>query len=161
MEISHTETALTKTMLLPLPWNQNTEPDLSGYRLYHAPEGSTSETIVSLGKVTTHSLSLVDGATERKHQFQLTAVDLRGNESPRTKVVLTTIPAFATPASVPPVDLTPLLLRLSEHDRLLTETRTEVTRQGVILAAVKSEVCASKTASAMRTLLRRAVGGCP
>ncbi|MBA5866205.1 MAG: hypothetical protein GDA67_05840 [Nitrospira sp. CR1.3] len=62
-----------------LSWTANSEPDLSGYRVYQRAASGTYGTPISIGKVTTHvATNLVSGT---RYYFRLTSVDTSGNES--------------------------------------------------------------------------------
>ena len=79
-------------------WNQNTEPDLGGYKLYYGKtsraQGPYAETVVINDKNTTDwSLTL----TPDTYYFGLTAFDLNGNESGFSNEVSATIPSSEPP----------------------------------------------------------------
>ncbi len=62
-----------------LQWDPNTEPDLTGYKLYYGTASRTYSSNIDVGNVTTYQLSsLQDGVT---YFFAVTARDQDGNES--------------------------------------------------------------------------------
>lgn len=65
-----------------LNWNPNTESDLAGYKLYQSTvSGQYGAPVATLGKVTTHTLTLPQLEVDATYFFRLTAYDLAGNES--------------------------------------------------------------------------------
>ncbi len=64
---------------LTLAWDPNTEPDLSGYRVYYATASGEYVDSVDVGNITTYRLDdLLDGVT---YFIVVTAYDTSGNES--------------------------------------------------------------------------------
>jgi muramidase (phage lysozyme) len=62
-----------------ISWKGNTEPDLSGYKIYYGTASRSYGPPVPVGKVTQHTLAnLTDGKT---YYFGVTALDYSGNES--------------------------------------------------------------------------------
>jgi hypothetical protein len=62
-----------------LAWDANTEPELTGYKIYYGTVSGTYGTPVDVGKVTTYTVTgLADGRT---YYFAATAYDSVGNES--------------------------------------------------------------------------------
>ncbi len=86
-------------------WSVNTEPDLSGYKVYYgtSPRTGTDPKVCSLcgytsslnvGNVTTHTFnSLTDGQT---YYFSVSAYDTSNNESSFSSEVSKVIPAADT-----------------------------------------------------------------
>lgn len=65
-----------------LTWNANTESDLAGYKIYQSTiAGQYGDPVVTLGKVTSHTLTLPTLTVDATYFFSLTAYDLAGNES--------------------------------------------------------------------------------
>jgi len=88
-----------------LTWTANTEADLAGYTVYQSDvSGTPGVAIITLGKVTTYTVTLPSKATAWWYYFTLTAYDLAGNESGRSTEVSKLIPATVVP---PPVDVPP------------------------------------------------------
>ena len=62
-----------------MTWNANTESDLAGYRLYYGTSSRNYPSSISLGKVTSGTVSgLTVGTT---YYFAVKAVDASGNLS--------------------------------------------------------------------------------
>ena len=83
-------------------WDANTEPDLSGYKLYYGTVSGTYGTPVNVGNATTYTLTgLTDGQT---YYSVLTAYDTFGNESGYSNEVAYAVPSLpggtGTPANV-------------------------------------------------------------
>jgi hypothetical protein len=70
---------------IEVAWEQNTEPDLAGYRVYRAAPGGDFEKLADTSLVPTYS----DKAVERgkSYRYVVTAIDRNGNESQRSAVV--------------------------------------------------------------------------
>jgi hypothetical protein len=76
-----------------LAWDQNVEPDVTGYKIFTGTSAGNYGTPISVGTVTTHTVTgLTDGQT---YYFALTAVDAFGTESALSTEVIHTIPAHA------------------------------------------------------------------
>jgi trimeric autotransporter adhesin len=76
-----------------LAWDPNSEPDLAGYKLYQGTAAGTYGAPVTVGNVTTYTVSgLADG---QSFFFAITAYDTVGNESGYSNEV-----AYATPSLV-------------------------------------------------------------
>jgi hypothetical protein len=74
-----------------LAWDANSEPDLSGYKLYYGTSPGTYPNVMSLGLVTTYTVTnLTDGVA---YYFALTALDTEGFESGKSNEVSYTPPA--------------------------------------------------------------------
>ena len=84
-----TPTGLSAAALTPsgvrVQWNDNTEPDLAGYRVYRAVSGSGPFTLISGGSLVSAS-EYVDASPPDSAAlwYQVSAVDASGNESART-----------------------------------------------------------------------------
>ena len=64
---------------LTLAWDTNSEPDVSGYKIYYGEESQNYEHCVDLGNSTSCVISdLTPGIT---YFFAVTAYDIHGNES--------------------------------------------------------------------------------
>ena len=72
--------AIAFAATVQVTWNPNTEPDLSGYKLYHGTASGQYGEPVDVGNVTGHVMEITPqhGAT---YYFALTAYDTSGNES--------------------------------------------------------------------------------
>lgn len=84
-----------------LTWNQNTESDLAGYKLYHGTVSGQYGNPVTLGKVTRHTLTLPDLTVDQTYYFALTAYDLTGNESGTSIEASKLVPGTPLPPSLP------------------------------------------------------------
>ena len=71
---------IAQAATVQVTWNPNTEPDLSGYKLYHGTASGQYGEPVDVGNVTGHIMEITPeyGAT---YYFALTAYDTSGNES--------------------------------------------------------------------------------
>ena len=71
---------IAQAATVQVTWNPNTEPDLSGYKLYHGTASGQYGEPVDVGNVTGHVMEITPeyGAT---YYFPLTAYDTSGNES--------------------------------------------------------------------------------
>lgn len=71
---------IAQAATVQVTWNPNTEPDLSGYKLYHGTASGQYGEPVDVGNVTGHVMEIAPqyGAT---YYFALTAYDTSGNES--------------------------------------------------------------------------------
>jgi len=77
-----------------LAWDANSEPDLSGYKLYYGTSPGNYPSIKTLGKVTTDTVTnLTDGIA---YYFALTAFDTEGLESGKSNEVSYTPPSSQT-----------------------------------------------------------------
>jgi hypothetical protein len=70
---------------IELAWERNTEPDFQGYNVYRAVEGGPFEKIASLIEAPTFSDSRVESG--KRYRYQVSAVDMSGNESMRSAEV--------------------------------------------------------------------------
>lgn len=84
-----------------LTWNANTESDLAGYKLYQGTVSGQYGPPVTLGKVTTYTLTLPSLDVDQSYFWALSAYDLAGNESGKSvelsKLVAGTPPPPALP----------------------------------------------------------------
>lgn len=74
---------------IELSWNQNTESDLAGYRIYRSGPGEPLHKLADTGLLPAYS----DRAVERgkTYQYSISAVDQSGNESARGAPVRATL----------------------------------------------------------------------
>jgi len=73
-----------------LAWDANTEPDVSGYKLYYGTASATYGTPITVGNLLTYTVpGLTDGLT---YYFAVTAYDTFGNESGYSNEVVYTVP---------------------------------------------------------------------
>ncbi len=79
---STTPPSSTGTATVTLSWNQNTEPDLSYYRVYYGTSSRNYSNSVGVGTTTSATISNLTSGTI--YYFALTAVDTSGNESARS-----------------------------------------------------------------------------
>ena len=75
---------------IELVWDRNTESDLKGYRVYRAAEGRDFERVAELVEAPAYSDKQVE--TGKKYRYAVSAVDLTGNEGPRSAPVEATAP---------------------------------------------------------------------
>ena len=73
-----------------LTWNANTEPDLSGYRIYRGFGSALPTLLASVGKVTTYIDTTLPNLSQDV-TYNLTAFDTSGNESPHSVSVTKTV----------------------------------------------------------------------
>lgn len=79
--------------VVTLAWDANTEPDLSGYRIYRAAqEAGPWEVAKEVALVTEAAL---DPLPDGRHCFAVTALDTVGNESEKSIPVCATLDATA------------------------------------------------------------------
>jgi len=74
-----------------LVWNANTESDLSGYNVYRREAGAGAVKI-NPGLVKTPAFRDPDVAIGRQYFYSVSAVDVRGNESPRSQEARGSVP---------------------------------------------------------------------
>lgn len=84
-----------------LTWNQNTESDLAGYKLYRGTVSGQYGNPVTLGKVTQHTLTLPNLTVDQTYYFALTAYDLAGNESGKSIEASKLVTGTPLPPSLP------------------------------------------------------------
>ena len=77
---------------IDLTWAPNTESDVAGYNVYRREEGAAAATRINSAPVSTSSYR--DSAVVPGHRYfySVTAVDLRGNESPHSQEGGETVP---------------------------------------------------------------------
>jgi len=80
-----------------LSWNANTEPDLSGYKVYFGTASGNYGTSISIGNTTSHTLT---GLSDGSYFFAVTAVDTSGNESGFSNEVTKTLSTTDTTAPI-------------------------------------------------------------
>ncbi len=87
-----------------LHWNPGTEPDLTGYRVYRSEaryasgstkRGSSRVDAVVLDVVTTSTFVDENVILGASYRYAVTAIDVAGNESPRTFMAVLVAPASA------------------------------------------------------------------
>jgi len=105
-----------------LAWDANTEPDLSGYRIYYGTASGTYGTPINVGNVLTYTVTgLTDGLT---YYFALTAYDTFGNESGYSNEVVYAVPS----ATSPEINLVGNLVSIGDGDT--TPSATDFTDFG-------------------------------
>ncbi len=77
--------AVATVRSIELSWERSTEADLKGYRLYRSAEGGAWERIGELLEVPAASDRALEAG--RRYRYAVTAVDQKGNESPRSPPV--------------------------------------------------------------------------
>ncbi|HEX6804273.1 MAG TPA: hypothetical protein VF133_11390 [Terriglobales bacterium] len=77
---------------IDLVWNANTEADFAGYNVYRSEEGATAAKINSelVKSPAFRDTNVVAGHT---YLYSVSAVDVRGNESPKSEETSETVPA--------------------------------------------------------------------
>ncbi len=79
-------------------WNQNTEPDVAGYKVYYgtAPrnQAAYANSVGVTGRTTTSAVLTLGAGT---YYFAVTASDTAGNESAYSTEVSATVPAIQPP----------------------------------------------------------------
>ena len=100
----NTVAAVSETNGIHLSWAANTEADLAGYNVYRSINGTPA---VRINSALVTDNNFVDTAAPSNHQglgYEVTAVDLRGNESARTlttKIDIVTSSLFALKPGYP------------------------------------------------------------
>ncbi len=77
--------AVGRSGLVALEWDKSAAPDLIGYKVYQSITPLTGFTEAGRSELTQYSARELDNG--RKYYFQISAVDLAGNESERTEAV--------------------------------------------------------------------------
>ncbi len=67
---------------IELAWDPNTEPDLSGYRIYRSAAGGPFEKLADVQPVPSYSDK--SAKKDTAYRYQISAMDRAGNESPRS-----------------------------------------------------------------------------
>lgn len=62
-----------------ISWDSNSEPDLSGYKIYYGNSSRGYQSQVYVGNITSYRLSGLDAG--KRYYFAVTALDFSGNES--------------------------------------------------------------------------------
>ncbi len=75
---------------IELVWDRNTEADLKGYRVYRAIESGEFERISEFTDSPAYSDRQIEAG--KKYRYVVTAIDLAGNESPKSGIVPATAP---------------------------------------------------------------------
>jgi hypothetical protein len=70
---------------IELTWDRSPEPDLAGYRVYRSVGGGAWEKLADVSQAPAYSDHQVESG--KSYQYQISAVDQAGNESPRSAVV--------------------------------------------------------------------------
>ena len=68
---------------IELAWTRNTESDFRGYNIFRSVDNGPFEKIASLIEAPTFSDSMIEAG--KKYRYTVSAVDLTGNESPRSQ----------------------------------------------------------------------------
>jgi len=91
--------AIATSEAVELSWDQNQEPDLAHYRVYRAEPGSDWRLVAD--QLLVPHFADQDFLPGRTYRYAVTAVDQRGNESPKSAPVEVETSASAGPASKP------------------------------------------------------------
>lgn len=95
---------------ITLSWTANTETDLAGYKIYQSTvSGQYGAPVMTVGKVTTQTLTLPTLTVDRTYFFTITAYDLASNESGKSAEVsklVAGVPALTSPG-IPLLTVTP------------------------------------------------------
>ncbi len=75
-------TAILGVNTIELAWTRNTEKDFKGYNVYRSTDGGPFEKIAEGVPAPTFSDSKIEAG--KKYRYEVSAVDLKGNESPRS-----------------------------------------------------------------------------
>ena len=88
-----------------LSWTANTESDLAGYKLYEGVQpGVYGASVVTLGLVTTNTITYPDPVAPITRYYAITAIDTSGNESGKSNEVSKTFaPVIVQPKPSVPV----------------------------------------------------------
>jgi hypothetical protein len=85
-------TAVAGPGAIELAWNRDTEPDFKGYNLYRSVSGGPFEKIASLIAAPSFTDRMVEGG--KIYRYEISAVDLLGNESNRSAPVQAVAPSL-------------------------------------------------------------------
>ena len=118
---------------LSLAWDDNTEADLAGYKVYIGTASQTFSQIVDVGHVTAFTVTdLQEGET---YYSAVTAYDIYMNESDFSNEVSTTIPVTAPPPEPEPVNSPPgASFSFSCSDLVCSFTNTSTDSDGSVVA---------------------------
>jgi hypothetical protein len=100
----HSVQALSQSDGIHLSWAANAEADLAGYNVYRSIQGGTSVRLNNSLITDDHFVDTTAPADGKGLAYEVTAVDLRGNESARTltsKIDIVTSNAFALQPGYP------------------------------------------------------------
>lgn len=75
-------TAILGVNTVELAWTRNTEKDFRGYNVYRSTDGGPFEKIADLVPAPTYSDAKIEPG--KKYRYQVSAVDVKGNESERS-----------------------------------------------------------------------------
>jgi len=75
-------TAILGVNTIELAWTRNTEKDFKGYNVYRSTDGGAFEKIAAGVPAPTFSDNKIEAG--KKYRYEVTAVDLKGNESPHS-----------------------------------------------------------------------------
>jgi hypothetical protein len=75
-------TAILGVSTIELAWTRNTESDFKGYNVYRSTNGGPFEKIAGLVPTPTFSDSKIEAG--QKYRYEVSAVDVKGNESSRS-----------------------------------------------------------------------------
>jgi hypothetical protein len=75
-------TAILGVSTIELAWTRNTEKDFKGYNVYRSTDGGPFEKIAEAVPAPTFSDNKIEAG--KKYTYVVSAVDLKGNESPRS-----------------------------------------------------------------------------
>jgi len=75
-------TAILGVSTIELAWTRNTEKDFKGYNVYRSTDGGPFEKIAEAVPAPTFSDNKIEAG--KKYTYAVSAVDLKGNESPRS-----------------------------------------------------------------------------
>lgn len=74
---------------IELTWNQNTEPDLAGYRVYRSVGGGAFERIAEVSQIPSYSDHAVEAG--KTYRYAVAGFDQSGNESQRSAAIEVTM----------------------------------------------------------------------
>jgi len=80
-------TSVTATGLITLFWEPSPEADVAGYRIWRRPAGEIEFRALTPVAITENTFNDTSVEKGRRYEYAVSAVDQRGNESPRTSAV--------------------------------------------------------------------------
>ena len=83
-------TAVPGVNAIELEWERNTEADFKGYNVFRSVDGGPFEKVAPLIEAPTYSDTNVQSG--KSYRYAISAVDLAGNESPRSEPVQAALP---------------------------------------------------------------------